>query len=59
MQQQGKGQWAETATQVLYKLTDFTVRVTECWYRLPREVVESPSLQILKTCLRAYLCHLL
>ena len=29
----------------------FTIGVTEHWNRLPREVVESPPLEILKTCL--------
>ncbi|GAB0175993.1 translation initiation factor IF-2-like [Grus japonensis] len=37
----------------------FTVTVTEHWNRLPREVVESPSLEILKTYLDAILCNLL
>ena len=39
----------------------FTVRVTgtEHWHRLPREVVESPSLVIFKTHLDTFLCDLL
>ena len=37
----------------------FTVRVTEHWDRLPREVVESPSLEIFKAHLDAYLGNLL
>lgn len=37
----------------------FTVRVTKHWNRLPREVVESLSLEIFKACLHAYLGNLL
>ena len=36
----------------------FTLRVTEHWNRLPREVVESPSPEIFKTRLDAILCNL-
>ncbi|PKU32332.1 hypothetical protein llap_17364 [Limosa lapponica baueri] len=39
--------------------TFFTLMVTELWNKLPREVVESPSLEILKTPLDAFLCNLL
>jgi len=37
----------------------FTLRVREHWNRLPRGVVESPSLEILKTHLDKVLCSLL
>ncbi|GAB0205554.1 hypothetical protein GRJ2_003021000 [Grus japonensis] len=37
----------------------FTLRVPEHWNRLPREVVESPSLETFKTCLDMILCNLL
>ncbi|GAB0185572.1 hypothetical protein GRJ2_001022500 [Grus japonensis] len=37
----------------------FTLRVTEHWNRLPREAVESPSLEIFKTHLDAILYNLL
>ena len=37
----------------------FTLRVTEHWNRLPREAVESPSLEIFQTHLDKVLCSLL
>jgi len=37
----------------------FTLRVTEQWNRLPREVVESPSPERFKTGLDKVLCSLL
>jgi len=37
----------------------FPLRVREHWHRLPREVVESPSLEIFQTCLEKVLCSLL
>jgi len=37
----------------------FSVNVTEPWNRLPREIVESPSLEIFKTPLDKVLCSLL
>jgi len=37
----------------------FALRVTEPWNRLPREVVETPSVEIFKTLLNTVLCSLL
>jgi len=37
----------------------FPLRVKEPWNRLPREVVDSPSLEIFKTPLDKVLCSLL
>jgi len=45
--------------QVNMRKNVFTLRVTEHWNRLPREAVESPSLEILKTRVDEVLCNLL
>jgi len=37
----------------------FTLRVTELWNRFPRGAVESPSLEIFRTCLDEALSNLL
>ena len=37
----------------------FMVRVMEYWSGLSREVIESPSMEIIKTYLDSYLCDLL
>ena len=37
----------------------FMVRVVKQWNRLLSEVVEFPSLEIIKTCLDTHLCDLL
>ena len=41
------------------KQKNFMVRVTEHWIRLPREVVKSPSTEIFKTNLDAYIYDIL
>ena len=47
------------STEVLYEHKVKLLRVTEHWSGLHRELVEFPSLEILKTHLHAFLCNLL
>ena len=51
--------WNTGSSTVTQGSTFFTAGVKKHWSRLPREVVESPSMEIFKTCLDAYLCDLL
>ena len=57
------GQGAKTAIQEIpyrhKKKNLFTVRVAEQWNRLPRQIVESPSQEIFKTCLDTFLSDLI
>jgi len=41
------------------RMSFFTLSVEEDWNNLPREVVESPSLEIFKTRLDIFQCNLL
>ncbi|PKU36111.1 hypothetical protein llap_13587 [Limosa lapponica baueri] len=43
----------------VYSRGDLRVRVVEHWNKLPREVVESPSVETFKTRLDKFLCNLL
>ncbi|RMC15496.1 hypothetical protein DUI87_07688 [Hirundo rustica rustica] len=57
---QGNGQkLMNTVFHLNMRTNFFTVRVTMYWNRLPREVVESLSLQIVKNHLGAILCYVL
>lgn len=48
--QQDQRQWAQTETQEVSTSRDtVAVRVTEHWHREPRELPESPSLEIFKS----------
>ena len=61
-QRQDKGQWAQTEAEEAPAEDEeelLPLRVTEPWPRLPREAVESPSLEIFQTHVDAVLCSLL
>jgi len=58
-QRQGKGHKLKHRKFQVNMKNFFPLRVMEHWNRLPREVVESPSLEIFKTRLEMVLCSLL
>lgn len=51
IQEQGKRQWAQTDTEkntLKYKTPSYcSTRVVEHWNRLPKETVESPSMEVI------------
>jgi len=55
----GKGHKLKQRKFQLNMRKNFSLRVMEPWPRLPREAVESPSLEIFKTPLDKVLCSLL
>jgi len=57
-QRQDKGQWAQNDAQEV-PLEHEEELLMEHWNRLPRGIVESPSLEIFKTRLDKVLCSLL
>lgn len=48
---QGQRKWEETGTQEIppEHEKNFALHVTKCWHRVPRELEESPSLEILRS----------
>jgi len=58
-QQQEKGQWAQTQEALYKHKEELLLKNNSTGTRLPREVVQSPSLNVLKTSLDGYLCNLL